>query len=293
MSQLLTGLGIGAVYGILGLAFAITFGVLRVLNLAYGEVLMVGAMSAAAYAAGGNSWAGVLTAIVLGLVASVIAGLVVHGTAIRPLGEVTDPKSARHTTALVASIGAGLVLQNLARVYFGPYPRPFPVIAWGSALEVGEVTLPVAPLSLCILSVVLTASLWRMLHHTDVGLKLRAVAAQPRLAAAQGINPRRVELIGVALGSALAGVAGLSVGGLVGAVSPTMAATIGFKGLVVAIVAGLGRVRATLVVALALGLVEAFAGATPFSSYRDAVASTLVIVFLILRPEDSEPGRVG
>jgi branched-chain amino acid transport system permease protein len=281
LQQLLNGIGIGLTYALVALGFNLAFGVMRVLNLAFGEVFMLGAVVSLAFVERFPAYAGLAPAVAV--LAAVGAGLLVHRLAVAPLGRVSELDSPRHLGVMITTIGAALVMQNAAILVFGAYPRRFPPLLPDVDVGVG----PVQVRSVILLDLAAAAAAMLLLAHviqrTRFGLRLRAIADDPELAAATGVRIPAHEAAAVALSSALAGLAAFLTAQTVGAVSPYFGVTFGFKGLVVVILGGLGSFRGTVVAGLALGVLEALAAGFVSSSYRDAVAFGLLLAYLLWR----------
>lgn len=278
--HLLNGLQIGLTYALIALGYNLSFGVLRIVNLAYGEIFMV-AGYAAVFAAG-HLHAGTTLTVVTSLVGAIAAGLVIHLAAVRPLGNVADINSPRHLLVVVSTLGCSLVLQNLALIGFGGYPIRFPDLIRDSA-SVGSAAVRPALLLAIIASCTLLLALSVLLRCTKLGLRLRAIAQNEEAALCSGINASQDDLICVALSSCLAGLAALITGEVVGAISPYIGALYGLKGLIAVIVGGLGNMTGSVLAALGLGLVEVAAVAFISSNYRDAVAFLVLLIVVFAR----------
>lgn len=281
LQQLLNGIGIGLTYALIALGFTLAFGVMRVLNLAFGEVFMLGAMASLAFVERVPAYAALAPAVAMA--AAVAAGLLVHWLAVAPLGRVSELDSPRHLGVMITTIGAALVMQNAALLAFGAYPRRFPPLVPEVDVGVGSVRVPAAVLLDLAAAAAALLLLAHVVQRTRFGLRLRAIADNPELAAASGMRIPAHEAAAVALSSALAGLAGLLTAQTVGAVSPWFGVTFGFKGLVVVILGGLGSFRGAVAAGLALGVLEAMAAGFVSSSYRDAVAFGLLLAYLLWR----------
>lgn len=286
VQQLLNGVGIGLTYVLIALGFNLVFGVMRVLNLAYGDVFMVAALASLAFVERFPAWAGLAPAVAVA--AAVVAGLLVHALAVAPLGRVSDFDSPRHLGVMISTVGAALVLQNAAILVFGAYPRRFPPLARGAAFSAGPLQVHPAVVLDLVAAAATLGVLAHVIQRTRFGLRLRAIADNPELAASTGVRIARDQCAVVALSSALAGVAAFLTAQTVGAVSPYLGVTFGFKGLVVVILGGLGNFRGSVAAGLALGMLEALAAGFVSSSYRDAIAFGLLLAFLVWR---GHPGR--
>lgn len=279
--QLLNGLGIGCTYALIALGYNLLFGVLKVVNLAYGEVFMVSAFAALVCASflTGHPAAVVAAA----LTAAVAAGMLIHLVAVKPLGDVSDLNSPRHLSVLISTLGCSLILQNLAIEFFGAYPQRFPQIFPSASYNVAGAQLELALLLNMGTSLAVMVLLSLFLNRTLAGLRIRALSENQELAMCAGVRVRKDEYISVVISSALAGVAALLVSQVIGTVSPFVGLSYGFKGLVVLIVGRPGNMPGAVIIALLLGISEVLTVAYLSSSYRDAAAFGLLVALLLIR----------
>lgn len=278
--QLLNGIQIGLTYALIALGYNLSFGVLRIVNLAYGEIFMVAGY--AAVLAANHLRSGSVVTVTVSLAGAIIAGLVIHLVAVKPLGNVADVNSPRHLLVLVSTLGCSLALQNLVLLGFGGYPLGFPDLIEDSAFLANSAKRPAFLLAI-VASCTLMIGLSAILKYTKIGLRLRAIAQNEEAALSSGINSNQDGLICVILSSCLAGLAALITGEVVGAISPYMGTMYGLKGLIAVIVGGLGNMTGSVIVALGLGLVEVAAVAFISSNYRDAVAFAVLLVVVFAR----------
>ncbi|MEO6325953.1 MAG: branched-chain amino acid ABC transporter permease [Thermoanaerobaculia bacterium] len=274
--QVLNALGIGCTYALVSLGYSLTFGTLRVVNVAYGEVFMFSAMAAV----GANAVLPHPTIVVASaLLTAVLLGLGVHLLAVRPLGRVSDVNAPAHLSVVVSTMGCSIVLQNTALALFGGYPRPFPHIFSSKAavLASGLVT-NFGVLVGGVLALALTAALAILLRRMPLGLEMRAIAENPTLAGLSGISVPRIELMTVAISSLLAGAGALLVGEIVGTISPFIGLQYGMKSIVIIVVGGARNPIGTVMVAFALAGAEVLAVALGFSTYRDGIAFLLLLL---------------
>lgn len=277
VEQVLNGVSLGSIYGLIALGFAFVFGVLKLLNLAHSEVF-----AAAAYLA----WAAlgwlmsrsvgtpVMNVLLAAGVACVGAGLLamlIERVAYRPL------RSEPRIRTLLTAIGMSLLLQNLGIRFLSARTRGF-----------APVTLPVSPRVFAVMA--LLASLLvvlALLTGTKAGLRLRAVAEDPATSQLFGINPNRQVTLAFFIGGCLAGVAGLTWGLVYGTVNPQMGFHVGLKAFIIAVLGSIGRPTGTVLAGVALGIVESLAGAylpSSVSSYRDPVTLSLLLAVMVWRP---------
>lgn len=278
---LITGLGLGSMYGLIALGFTLTFAVSGTVNFAQGSSVMLGAVAVHMLAVG-SGWP-VPVAIVAALVVCAAWGLVVERFAIRPFVR-------RGSNAwLMATVALGIVIDNGAMAVFGKEPRALP-----SALadEPWIVDLPgagdvgVFPLQLVVplVGLVLAALVHLALNRTGLGLRLRAAVQNADAARLMGIDVTRLVAVTFAVAAALAGVAGILVAPLFN-VAYDMGTLFGIKAFAVAILGGLTRPWGVVAAGLLYGLVEAYTTTLLGSGSTAIVTFSCVIAGLSLAPE--------
>jgi branched-chain amino acid transport system permease protein len=279
--QLLNGITQGGTYALIAIGFTMVFGVLEIINMAHGEVFMVGAM--AGYALVMLLGWGLAPALLGGMVAAALAGAVLEFTALRALRRT----GVSNLAPLISTIGLGMVIQNLMIRVAGAQPLPFRVGLSEGVLHLGPLQVTSTQLVVLGTSIGLMAILQWALSKTGIGRAVRAVSENPETAALLGVNVSAVVLGTVMAASALGGAAGVLVGVSFVSVSSTMGLGYGLKGLAVIILGGLGNVAGAVVGGLLLGVLEAltiaYGGA--FAGYKDAVAFGFLFLFLVLRPQ--------
>ncbi len=322
LEQVLNGLLLGAVYGLVAVGFSLIYGVARLMNFAHGEFFMVGAF-AGLFAAKVPVWklglgpvatlaVGFLFVLVASMAASAVLAVVVERVAYRPVRRVS-----RMGTFLVA-LGTSLLLQHLGFRLFSASPRAFPDIvlaldevqrAWlasstaltlsgGEADFLAGVSVAARARDAVTLGLLVIAALGAVLftYKTDTGLAVRAYALDEDAATALGVRGSRATAWTFAVGGALAGLAGLVWALRYGGVQPLMGFLPGLKAFVAAVVGGFGSVPGALLGGLLLGSLEALSTAylsAELSGYRDAVTLSLLIVFLLIRPRGILGTKLG
>ena len=274
------GLFVGGNYGVAAAGLSLVFGVLRVLNVAHGELLMLGGYV--------SFWlftlAGVdpFVSVLLSAPVLFVVGLGLHRglfVYVERLEEETRIKNS-----LLVSFGLGLVLQNLAQWAWTADERSVnTAYAGGSAILFGLV-FPYTRLASLALGCLAIVSLDQVLRRTYLGKAIRATAEDWRAAALAGIDIRRTYLLTFGIGAALAGVAGslVSIGSTV---APTLGAAWTLKALVVIVLAGMGSIFGAFVAGLLLGAAEAISTLFFGSTYREVVGLVLFLVVLLIRPQ--------
>ncbi|MFT0548099.1 branched-chain amino acid ABC transporter permease [Allopusillimonas ginsengisoli] len=270
----LAGLGGGALYALAGLAFVIVYKATRVVNLAIGEMLMMGAYLFFAFVAGMSL--PVWLAAPLAIVGSGMMGGVIERLAIRPmLGE--PPISVFMVTVGLSSIMVGLV-----ELIWSAQQRRLPEFLPATPIFIGEAFVSSKVFYSFLVAVSLVSIVVAVFRFWRGGIALRATATDQGAAYAMGINVPRVFLLAWVASAALAAVAGIAVGAI-GGLSSTMG-IFGLSVLVVVIVGGLDSVVGALVAGLMIGVVEAWAGAFLGGEYKLLATFVVLVVVLMLRP---------
>jgi len=277
--QLLNALVVGSVYALFALGFTLIFGVHHILNLAHGAVFMWGAF-VGLYAV---TWldAPFALAIVGAAIAAGLLSVALDWVAFRPLRR----RGAPEFSAIISSIGAGLILMNVAqrlsqtrvmRYPFGTFP-----------IEVYRVLgLRVTLLQLTIVGsvVFIVAALFAYLFYTGFGRQIRAVAVNQRTASLLGVNPDAVYFQTFFISGALAGVAGVLIGIAFNSVHFLMGEPYMLRAFVVIVLGGLGSIAGAVIAGLLLGLIQTMTIAYVSTDLSDAVIFSLLFLILLVRP---------
>lgn len=278
---LIAGLAVGGVYALLALGFALIFGVMRIAQFAHGEVYMMGGFAVLSLIPfihlGGPLQFAVL--VVLGLALGALIGLAIERAVFRPLA------NAPHVASIIGAIGLSIALQYLAVQIWGPGLVPFGIGWQPGSVELGRVSVPVLKVVILATVLVLLVALQLLLQRTRLGRAMQAVAIDAETARLMGINPGRTAALAFAIGSAMAGAAGVLVSTLYGVTYSSMGATALVKGYTATVIGGVGNLTGAVVAGLGLGLVEVvLAGFIP-QQWTDAVIYALLLVVLAVRPQ--------
>lgn len=273
---------LGALYALFALGIALIFGIMNLINFAYGELMMIGGYCLVLLA---SAWAPFM--ILVTLAAVVVAALLMDRIAFRPV------RDADATTLLVTSFALSYLLQNVAIMIFGSLPR---TTGAGSSLDrsilIGDVAISRLDLIVIAVAAALIVGLVVLVRRTSVGIQMRAAAEDFEIARLMGVNADRVIAVGFAVSGLLAGVAGFFLVAQSGSVSPTFGVSAVLIAFIATIVGGLGSLQGAVLAGLGLGVVTvAFqellpAGLVP---YRDAFVFLVVLLTLILRPQGLIP----
>jgi branched-chain amino acid transport system permease protein len=277
--QILLGLLIGGLYGLAAAGLSLVFGVLKVLNVAHGELIMLGGYGAFWLVAllGIDPFASLLLVVPLSLLLGVVLYWGLFGFVVRA------DEETRVKNSLLIGFGLALALHALAVRLWTADERSIPTPYGGAVLTVGELSIPVVRLLSLAVAFALIGGLHLLLKHWRWGQAIRATAEDWQAALLTGIDVRRAYLLAFALGTGLAGAAGMLVS--VGySISPSIGLEWTLKALIVVVLAGLGSMIGTFVGGLFLGVAEAASAIAFGGPYREVVGLVIFIVVLLLRP---------
>jgi branched-chain amino acid transport system permease protein len=273
---LITGLGLGSMYGLVALGFHITYAVSGTVNFAQGSAVTLGAVLG--YTLGVTLGWPMPAAILGALLGCAVLGVTVERLLVRPFVEKGSD------AWLLATVAGGIVLDNAMLFTFGKEPRSLPsslavtpVEIFGTGIYPLQLLIPVVGLSVAV-------AIQTLFRRTDLGRVLLAVAQNADAARLMGIDVRRTVACAFALSALLAGAAGLLIAPLF-SVSAEMGALFGIKAFAVAILGGIGSATGVVLAGLLYGLVEAGVTATLGSTYTQLVVFSVIILALALRPD--------
>lgn len=277
---LVFGLFVGGLYGIAAMGLALVFGVLKMLNIAHGELVMLGGYVSfwVFNAFGIDPFVSLVIVIPVLFAVGLALDRAVYRHIVRLLGEEKIKNS------LLVSFGLTLVLQNLAQWLFTADERSIQVAYAGEGLNLLGVTLPYTRLGSLLIASVVTLGLNYFLRHTYPGKAILATAEDFEAAELVGINIHRVYMMTFALGASLAAIAGTFVTVTYG-LSPSIGVIWTLKALIVIVLAGTGSILGAFPAGLLLGLVEALSGAFIDTTYREVIGLVIFLLVLILRPQ--------
>lgn len=277
---LLIGALVGALYGLAALGLSLVFGVLKILNVAHGELIMLGGYSSfwAFNLLGIDPYVSLLIVLPLLFVLGIGLHLGLFSRVVR------FEEEDRIKNSLLLGFGLTLILQTLATRLFTADERSIATSYSTNAWEFMDIRLPLVRFSGLIIGVIAVVALQWFLHQTYWGKAIRATAEDWRTAALAGINIRRMYLFTFALGTGLAGLAGMLVT-LQGSVSPNIGLGWTLKALIVVVLAGLGSLPGTFLAGILLGLAESASAIVFGGEYRELVGIVIFLIILSIRPQ--------
>lgn len=277
LQQIINGLSLGSIYALIAIGYTMVYGIIKLINFAHGDILMVGAF--VGFFAVNTLHLSFLPAILLAMGTCAILGVLIEKVAYRPL------RNSPRITLLITAIGISILLQNGFRLkaIAGPNPRPYPTMISKEMLFEG---LPISRVQLLVLvgTFILMMLLQFIVHKTKIGKAMRASSFDGEAAKLMGINVDTVISFTFALGSSLGAAAGVMYAMLYPQIDPYMGIMPGLKAFVAAVLGGIGVIPGAMLGGMFMGMTETFVKASSYSSYADAIAFAILIVILIARP---------
>jgi branched-chain amino acid transport system permease protein len=279
--QTVNALSLGSIYALVAIGLAMVFGILRLINFAHGDMMMVACYAAFFLVATGMSFMPLVAVTVL---AAALLGILTERVAYRPV------RGAPDIVMLLTSLAVSIFIENVFIMVVSPVPRSFRAVTpafldavnqW-AGVSISNVNLVTVGATLLLFVLLLL-----FVTRTRIGVAMRAVSEDLLAAKLTGINLDRVILAAFAVGSAMAGVAGVLWAARLGKIDPLMGFIPLLKAFVAAVIGGFGSLAGAVLGAYVLGFAEIFLiGFLPpsLSSYRDAFVFLLLILVLLVRP---------
>jgi branched-chain amino acid transport system permease protein len=279
LQQLINGLSLGSLYGLIAIGYTMVYGILRLINFAHGDVLMMGCYFAfyAILIFSLPWWASFPISILL----TALLGIAIDRGAYLPV------RRAPRISALITAIGLSFLLENLALVIFGGRPKAFgrPAL-FGEVLVWGDVRFLTLSLWIPAITFFLIVFLLFVVYRTRTGMAMRAVSRDMETVRLMGVDVNRITSITFALGSALAAAGGILWALKYPQIDPYMGIIPGLKAFVAAVLGGIGNVAGAALGGLLLGILEILLVAMmpSLAGYKDAFAFLILIGILLFRP---------
>ena len=276
IQQIINGLTLGAVYALIALGYTMVYGIIQLINFAHGEIYMIGAfVGVMAITVLGQNF---FVAILIAMLACMVLGVTLERVAYRPLRKST------RLAALISALGASIFLQNTMLLWKGPQPIGFPSVVNDAIYHIGPIEISKVQILILVISAVLMAVLNYIVKYVKIGKAMRAASQDYDAAALMGININRVISFTFAIGSALAAAGGVLVGMYFNSVAPLMGVMAGLKAFCAAVLGGIGSIPGAMLGGIFLGVAETLGVAAGFSTYKDAIAFSLLIIVLLFKP---------
>jgi len=299
----IAGIILGSVYALVAIGYTLVYGILHMINFAHGDIMMIGAFGgyfvfeglksipAPTAADPGLNFLNaypvisVILAFVVGVSVAALSGYFLERIAYRPL------RSAPRLVPLISAIGASIFLENAAMLMFGAQRRDFTnptVLTRGDGWELpvggGTVILTYTGVLTFVLSIVILVLLYLLVQRTRMGRAMRAVAENKNVAALMGINVDGIISFTFAIGASFAALGGVLYAIAYPSMKTLMGVYPGLKAFIAAVLGGIGSIPGAFVGALIMGQAEALTSAYISTPMRDAVAFSILILVLLIKP---------
>lgn len=274
--QMINGLTLGSTYALIALGYTMVYGIIQLINFAHGEIFMVGAFIGLLMIS--KYHLNVILAMFASMAVTMLLGIVAEKIAYKPL------RKASRLSALISAIGVSIFLQTVVLIIRGPQtagmPKAFDIVNY----NIGQAQISNLQLFIIFVAALLMVTLTLIVKYTKIGKAMRATSQDYDTASLMGINVSTVISFTFALGSALAAAGGVLFGLLYNALNPYMGLNIGLKAFAAAVLGGIGSIPGAMLGGILLGVAEIMAVAMKYSSYRDAIAFTILILVLLVKP---------
>ena len=276
LQQIINALSLGSIYALLALGYSMVYGIINLINFAHGDIYMLGAFFAYYVI---NAWHfNFITALLSAMIIGAVSGVVIEYFAYRPLRK--SPRIA----VLITAIGVSFLLENGMSYFVGSNARSFPQVIEQVNYNIGGVQISNVQILILATALILMISLQLIIQKTKMGRAMRAVSVDPAAAELVGVHVNHTISFTFALGSALAGAAGILIGMYYNQIDPLMGMTPGIKAFVAAVLGGIGSVPGASLGGFLIGILETFFQSIGLSAYKDAVVYLVLIVILLFLP---------
>lgn len=276
LQQLINGLMLGSTYSLVAIGYSLVFGLLGLVNLAHGEVFMLGGFLGLVLSV--YLKLPLLLTILGVMLGTGIVGLVLELVCFRRI------KRINFLAPALSSIGFGIIAREVMVNMVGSEPKVFPDTVQLPDIQLGSVLISSVQLLAFGAALLLMIGLTLLVKRTELGRAMRTVAENPTCAKLLGVNVTKVTMATFLISSALAGAAGILIGLRIGKISPFIGATVGLKGLAVMVIGGLGNINGAMVGGLLVGVLEVLTSAYLGAVYADVVPWGFLILVLVFKP---------
>ena len=276
LQQIINGLQAGSIYALVALGYSMVYGIIRLLNFAHGDIIMVGAYMA--WLAMARFAFHPLIAVLAAAVACTALGMTIEKVAYTPL------RGSPRISLLITAIGISFLLENLSQLIFGAGAKSVPPLFSAGSVHLGQAEISYATLITLLVTAVSMIVLTLLVSRTKMGKAMRAVSEDTGAAQLMGININRTISYTFAIGSALAAIASILYCAAYPQATPTMGSMLGLKAFVAAVLGGIGSIPGAMIGGFAIGLAEALVSAIGLSVWKDGVVFAILIIVLIVKP---------
>ena len=276
LNQLINGLHVGSIYALIALGYTMVYGIVKLINFAHGDIIMVGAYTAV-IALATLGWSAPF-ALLAAIVICVLFGVLIERIAYKPL------RSSPRISSLITAIGVSMLLQNAALIIFGAQPQPFPTIVNIAPIRFNSIQISFITLLTVSVSIILMVTLQGFISSSKAGKAMRAASEDYTTAQLMGINVNTTITLTFAIGCALAGIGSFLFCMAYPAVSPTMGSLPGLKAFFAAVLGGIGIIPGAMLGGFVMGVAESLTKAYISTTMSDAVVYGILIIVLLAKP---------
>lgn len=278
IQQLINGISLGSIYALIALGYTMVYGIINLINFAHGDIYMMGAF--VGYALTTFLGFSFIPTLIISMIACSILGMLIEKVAYKPL------RNSSRIAVLITAIAVSLFLQYIMVYFVGPETRTFPQVLESRQFTFfnGQVYLDSRNIYIVAITVILMIALQYVVRRTKVGKAMRAVAQDKDAAELMGIDVNNIISFTFAMGSALAGAAGVLVGIYYNTINPLMGSGPGLKAFVAAVLGGIGLIPGAVFGGFFLGMTETVVSALGGSVFKDAIAFIILIIILLVKP---------
>ncbi len=278
IQQMVNGISLGSIYALIALGYTMVYGIINLINFAHGDIYMVGAY--VGFALTTFLHFSFFPALFISMLVCSILGIIIEKVAYKPI------RNSTRIAALITAISVSLFLEYGMMYFVKAETRTFPALLPNKQINLfhTNIVLDIRNLYIIFVTISLMAILQYIIYKTKVGKSMRAVSLDRDAAQLMGIDINKTISYTFAMGSALAGAAGVLVGTYYNSINPLMGVAPGLKAFVAAVIGGIGIIPGAVFGGFFLGITETLVSAFGGSLYKDAVSFTILIFVLLVKP---------
>ena len=276
LQQLINGLSLGSIYALIALGYTMVYGIIKLINFAHGDIYMLG--SFIGFFAVTSLGLGLVPALIIAMLSCAIIGVVIERIAYKPL------RNATRIAALITAIGVSYFIEAGTQKVIGAGTKVYPELFNNQTFMFFGLRVTTKQLIIFVITILLMLLLQFIVNKTKIGRAMRAVSVDSTAAQLMGINVNTVISTTFAIGSALAGAAGVLVGVYYNSIDPLMGMIPGVKAFVAAVFGGIGVIPGAMLGGFFIGICETLVAGYGFSTYKDAIVYIILIVILLIKP---------
>jgi len=278
LQQIINGISLGSIYALIALGYTMVYGIIKLINFAHCDVYMLGAY--VGYLCMTSFHLGFLPSMLLAMVFCIVVGITIEKIAYRPL------RNATRIAVLITAIGVSLFIEYGTMFFVKADIRSYPPLTgfMTQTFKLGDINITMQQVIIFVVTILLMVLLQFVVKRTKIGKAMRAVSLDRDAAELMGISVDTTISFTFALGSALAGAAGVLVGIYYNSINPLMGVLPGLKAFVAAVFGGIGIIPGAMIGGYFIGTVEVMVAGYGNSMFKDAVVFAILILILIVKP---------